>query len=69
MHTDLNYELEINKLIPQAVKEAKNKVWLTGVKNASVPGKYSVVYNHDYFSEYFHQAMIRLAIENNLRKF
>ncbi len=69
MKPDEKYELAINKLIPLAVKEAKNKVWLTGVKNAAMPGKLSVVYNHDYFSEYFHLAMKRLAIENELRKF
>lgn len=69
MHTDTDYELAVNKLIPLAVAEAKKMVWLTGVRTAMMPGKLSPTYNHCYFTEYFHKAMKRLTIENELRKF
>ena len=64
MHKDLLYEKEINALIPMAEKEARAKVNYIGVRSEPRDG-----YNHCFFTEYFHRAMIRLAIENGLRSF
>lgn len=67
--TDEQYENEINRLIPTAVREAKGTVKLLGIKNEIRPGKEAVNYNHDFFSEFFHREMQRLAIKNGLRRF
>jgi len=64
MKRDMDYEIKINALIPTAEKEARERVDLIGVKSVSKGG-----YNHCLFTEYFHKAMKRLAIENGLRTF
>lgn len=66
--TDEVYQIAINSLIPTAAKEAREKVRAKGMTNEKRPGKEAVYYNHDFFSEYFHQAMTRLGIEHKLRK-
>ena len=69
MSKDPFYEANINRLIPIAVKEAKKKVKESGVSFEPRPGKVQPYYRHCFFTEYFHQSMIRLAIENELRTF
>ena len=75
MRTDKAYEYDINQLIPLAEKEARAKVNFTGLKSTKNPGAADKVtgkctyYNHCFFTEFFHRAMKRLAIENELRKF
>jgi len=64
MKRDYAYEYDINKLIPLAEKEARARVNFIGVKSVPKDG-----YNHCLFTEYFHRAMKRLAIENELRTF
>ena len=75
MTKDRLYELEINALIPIAETEAKKIVELSGKRSEKrvgvrdkVTGKYQY-YNHCFFTEYFHKAMKRLAIEAGLRTF
>jgi len=68
MRRDLEYEHRINTLIPMAEKEANAKVALTCVKSVIRPSS-TGHYNHCLFTEYFHRAMKRLAIENGLRAF
>ena len=63
------YEIAINRLIPMAEKEAKVKVKQIGVKSEPRPGKVQPFYNHCFRTEFFHKAMSRLAIENELRRF
>lgn len=75
MRTDKAYEYDINVLIPMAEKEAISKVNYTGVKSEKRPGAKdhvsgkSLYYNHCFFTQFFHRAMKRLAIENGLRRF
>lgn len=64
---DPNYELRINSLIPLAEKEAKEKVEKLGVKTKSVAGKNGEIFEYDYWTEFFHEAMNRLSIEAKLR--
>lgn len=69
------YENEIDKLIPTADKEARQKVNELGIKSESRVGAFDKesgkcqFYNHCFRSEFFHRAMKRLAIEAGLRKF
>lgn len=78
MKKDLIYEIEIDKLIPQAEREALREMLHLGkrieARTRIIPGKPGekediVTYNHCFFTELFHKAMIRLAIENGLRTF
>lgn len=69
MKSDPIFVHEINKLIPLAEREAKAKVNVMGIKNEPRPGKLQPFYNHCFFTQFFHKAMIRLAIENELRTF
>lgn len=78
MKTDPFYEAAIDGLIPLAEREAKKKVMLLGTRSEErvriIPGKPGkkediVVYNYCFFTEFFHKAMKRLAIENELRTF
>lgn len=64
MHTDKEYEKAINALIPAAVSEAKSETKFMPSPTVNVRG-----YNHCYFTEFFHKAMTRLAIEAGLRRF
>lgn len=68
MRTDPFYELDINRLIPQAEKEARDKVNFMGVRSVKRSGK-DGFYNHCMFTDYFHKTMKRLAVEAGLRRF
>lgn len=69
MKSDRAYVYDIDKLIPLAEKEARAKVKFSGVYSEPRPSKLGVIYNHCFFTEHFHRAMKRLAIENELRTF
>ena len=68
MHTNKNYEIEINALIPTAEKEARERVNEYGITSIRRQGK-DDFYNHCFKTQFFHEAMKRLAIEAGLRKF
>jgi hypothetical protein len=61
------YEQDINSLIPIAEKEAKAKAKEFGKLNELKPGVDGRTYFHCFFSEFFHQAMNRLAFESGFR--
>ncbi len=69
MRTDKAYEYDINLLIPLAVKEARAKASFTGLTFEKRPAKLGGTYNHCFYTEYFHRAMKRLAVEAGLRRF
>ena len=75
MKRDLQYELDINALIPTAEREAKRLADLTPMKSERRPGAVdrvtgkAVFYNHSFYAEFFHIEMRRLAIEHGLRRF
>lgn len=62
-----DYVSKINALIPTAHAEAKSKVVKLGKTSEIRPGKDGKDYNHDFFSEFFHKAMNRLATDAGLR--
>ena len=70
---NLMYEEEINALIPQAEKEALERIAGRAKKSEKRPGvgKFPsgkpIPYSHCFFTEYFHKAMNRLAHEAGLR--
>jgi len=63
------YEKQINSLIPKAVKEANQKIAETGKRYEIRPGVGGEAYNHCFWTEYFHAAMKRMAIEQGYRSF
>ena len=69
MKTDKGYEYDINALIPMAEKEARTKVALFGKKNERRAGFGADFYNHCFFTQFFHEAMLKLGIKNGLRSF
>ena len=61
------YQDDINALISFAEKEATNKVTALGKKNETRIGKGGQKFKWDFWSEYFHDAMNRMAVEQGLR--
>ena len=61
-----NIEL-INNLIPLASHYATVRCKQVGARIVEKPGVDGKPYNYDYWSEYFHKEMNRLAIEKGLR--
>ena len=64
-----DHERSIEDLMPQAEKEAKAKVSKLGKSSEVRPGVDGRTYNHCFFTEFFHLAMTRLAIERGIRRF
>jgi hypothetical protein len=62
-----DYVSKINALIPIAEAEAKVKVQELGMASEPRPGADGKNYNHCFFSEFFHKAMKRLAMDAGLR--
>lgn len=65
-----DYENSINALIPAAKKEATQKVAALGKKSEERTfgsGKTKETFTWDFWTEYFHSAMNRMAIEAGLR--
>ena len=62
-----DYEKSINALIPAAEKEARMKVTILGKETEERPGVDDKPFNWDFWTEYFHAAMNRMAIEAGLR--
>jgi len=68
---DIEYERQIDALIPKAMKEAHQKRAALGqtyerrASHGSAQGKY----NHCFLTQFFHEAMNRLAREAGLRAF
>lgn len=62
-----NHISKINALIPLTETEAKRKVKEFGKVNELRDGALKSKYNHDFKTEFFHQAMNRLAVEAGLR--
>lgn len=58
---------KINALIPLAEKEARQKLKTKQNKTESRIGAYGKLYDHYFYSEFFHNAMNRLAIKAGLR--
>lgn len=56
----------INRLIPLARKEAKRKVRENG-REYELREHKGEPYHHDFWTEYFHEAMDRLTKEQGLR--
>lgn len=75
MKTNRAYEYDIDALIPKAVKEARKKTAALKARSEKRTGAVDKVtgkggfYNHCFFTEHFHRAMKRLAIEAGLRTF
>ena len=67
--TVTDYERNIEDLIPQAEKEAMLRVVNTGIVSVARPGIDGRTYNHCFFTQFFHEAMTRLAIEKGIRAF
>lgn len=61
------YEGKINSLIPKAVKEANRKIKDLEEPTVIRRGKDDSQYVHHFWSEFFHQAMNRLAFEAGFR--
>jgi hypothetical protein len=59
------YEKDIKALIPLACKEAQERSW--GMKNVLRPGK-DGDFKWDFWTEYYHEAMNRLAAEHGVRR-
>ena len=64
-----DYERSIEDLIPQAEKEARLKVVNTGIVSVARAGIGGRTYNHCFKTQFFHEAMTRLAIEKGFRSF
>jgi len=69
MRTLTLHEINIESLIPAAEKEAWLRVGNFGTRSEVRPGVDGRTYNHCFFTEFFHKAMTRLAIENGFRAF
>jgi len=66
---DLEYERSINLLIPMAMREAFLRKDALGKKFERRQGADHRKYNHCFITQFFHEAMNRLAIEAGLRTF
>lgn len=73
MTRDRDYEKKIDALIPAAVKTAK-AITKRIIEERCLaqsweerPGKAAETYKHDFFTEFFHQEMGRLARDAGLR--
>lgn len=62
-----DYEKSINALIPAAEKEATRKVAIWEEKNEPRIGADGKNFNWDFWTEFFHRAMNRMAIKAGLR--
>jgi hypothetical protein len=60
-------DLNINALIPAAEKEATEKVKLKKKVSEERPGVDGKPFNWCFWTEYYHVAMNRMAIEKGLR--
>ena len=58
-----------DKSSEESEKEAKEKVLELGMESERRSGVGGVFFNYCFFTEYFHAAMRRLAIEAGLRTF
>ncbi len=61
------HEKRINSLIPVAEKEAIMNVKLLGKESEMRPGVDGKPFNWDFWTEFYHAAMNRMAIEAGLR--
>jgi hypothetical protein len=62
-----DYEKSIDALIPAAEKEATKKVAILGKETEVRPGVDEKSFNWDFWTEFFHAAMNRMAIKAGLR--
>lgn len=63
-----NHKKQINALIPIASKRAKKRVReLRGITEVLVIGIGGNIYPWDFFTEYFHEEMNKMAKEKGLR--
>ncbi len=63
------YEKNIESLMALAEKEARLKVTNIGKAGELRPGFGGRTYFHCFFTEHFHRAINRLAVENGYRSF
>jgi hypothetical protein len=63
----MDYQKSINALIPLAEKEANKRVSELGRKTEERIGVGNQIFNWDFFTEYFHEAMNRMAKEAGIR--
>lgn len=57
----------IDALIPMAIEEANRQVAILGKETETRPGVDGVPFNWDFWTEFYHADMNRMAIEKGLR--
>lgn len=67
MFSNPDYVRKINDLIPMASHYATVRTNQIGATTKVIPGIDGKDYHYDYWSEYFHSEMNRLAREKGLR--
>lgn len=65
---ELTYEQQINALIPEASKLADVRTKALPYKTEWRTGLGSILYNWDYWTQFFHEEMNKLAREAGLRR-